>query len=202
MFTNSAPIGEVFMKNVRKESFSLPKDPESPAIDFVVGVKQDAPFEYCAIGGINFEKRVFPNEASLTKNAGKTFNPRKILRKLTKKQYNALLEEAKTRDFFVPMTRNEKYDPRYDPKDDPNGEYREKMLAFKPSYTVKVGDWIILEPAATYDPRKYEPDIQEKKFHTFETLDTEIALINSQRGGKEEVKPDIADAQKNLKKGK
>ena len=201
MFTNSAPIGEVFMKKVRKEPFSLPVDTESPAIDFVVGVKQDAPFEYCVIGGVNFEKRVFPNEASLAKNAGKTFNPRKILRKLTKKQYNALLEEAKTRDFFIPMTRNEKYDPQYNPKDDPSGEYRDKMLAFKPAYTVKVGDWIILEPAATYDPRKYEPDIQENKFHTFETLETaETALINAQKAVKDDSKLDVLEAQK--KKGK
>ena len=202
MFTNSAPIGEVFMKKVRKEPFALPVEPDAPTIDFVVGLKQDAPFEYCAIGGINFEKRVFPNKASISKNIGKTFYPRKILRKLTKNQYNALLEEAKKRDFFIPMTRNENYDSQYNPKDDPRGEHIEKMRAFNPAYTVKVGDWIILEPAATYDPRKYEPDIQEKKFHTFETLETENALINAQRGEKEEPRPEPLDAQKNMKKGK
>ena len=89
-----------------------------------------------------------------------------------------MLEEAKKRDIFIPRTKN----PKYDQEDRNNTEAQ-----FLPEYTVKAGDWIILEPAHSFDEKKYSM-AEEKKFQTFETP--------------EDMKQELIDVQRGIKKGK
>lgn len=178
MFTKAAaPVGENNVKPLRTIPFVLPQDKENKAIEFVVGLKRDAPFEYCTIGGINFEKYVLPNEASLMKNIGKIFMPNRVLRLLTQKQSESLWEEAKKRDIFIPKTRN----PKFNPDDRENIEPQ-----FVSEKIVKAGDWIILEPAHSFNEAKYSL-AEGRTFQSFEFSDG--------------TKQDLTDAQRTVKKG-
>ena len=63
--------------------------------EYVTAVKSDSPIEYFTIFGMNFEKKVLPNEASLLENQAKYFEYGVLSRQLTERQVEAIQNRAK-----------------------------------------------------------------------------------------------------------
>ncbi|RLD10052.1 MAG: hypothetical protein DRI56_03250 [Chloroflexota bacterium] len=83
---------------VRKPA-KLPPLGENEATEYyITALKPDAPIESVTLLGINFDKRVLPNAASLKENQGQYFEFGVLCRPLTKKQVEALWERAKMVD--------------------------------------------------------------------------------------------------------
>lgn len=97
MFARSAGVlcpNVVDTKNVReKYSFPVAVDGE-PVIEYVFALEKETKCERVTLGGFDAQKYVLPNEASLTKNQGRTFFPQQITRMMTEKQAESLKAQA------------------------------------------------------------------------------------------------------------
>lgn len=132
---------------IRETPFVIPvADPKEQAEPYIVAVKANAPFEYCHLGGICFQKYVMPEAATLTSNSNEHFFPRLVSIMLTKRQAEAIMAEAAKREIYVPRIRNPKYALADNNSDEPSH--------FKGGY-FKINEWLIVEPEATYDAKKY-----------------------------------------------
>lgn len=152
-FTKPARVqGTEKVRPVREKSFKLPEDVSGEYKEYVAGLKFDAPFEYYHLGGINFEKSVYPSDYSLIQNQGKIFRPRFLVFALTKLQAEAVLTEAGNREVVIPATRNPKY----------NEKTSDAELEYLPACSVLLSDWIILEPKETFNAIKYETSNNNK----------------------------------------
>lgn len=132
---------------VREQPFVIPPAAANEKAEvYITAIKANAPFEVCHIGGINFEKSVLPDAATLPTNTGKPFFPKLLSKMMTKKQAEAILEEAAKREIHVPRIHNPKYNTDSKNDDEPptiEGGY------------FRIIDWLILEPEVSFDPRKY-----------------------------------------------
>ena len=131
---------------VRLNPFVIPEDGEPP-IKYITALKVDAPFEYYTIGGINFEKSVMPSEATYRDNYGKQFYPQYLAKLLTKKQADAIKQEALHRHVVIHTLKNLGYDPRK-PNDPDN-------LRYMTGGTFCLADYLILEPESSFNPKEY-----------------------------------------------
>lgn len=132
---------------VREKAFVIPSaDDKELVMVYITAIKANAPFEVCHLGGINFEKSVLPDSATLVGNSGKQFFPRLLSKQLTKKQADAIWAEAERREIRVPLIHNPDYNA--ESKDDSEPPH------IQGGY-FKMSDWLILEPETTFDPRKY-----------------------------------------------
>lgn len=135
------------LPQVREKPFIIPSpQKDEVAESYITAVKANAPMENFTLGGINFEKAVFPSDASLVKNIGKKlFFPRLLCKMMTKSQAEAILAEAAKRTIYIRMIQNPKFEAGSDngqPQYLPGGEFR-------------MSEWIILEAEKGFDQRKY-----------------------------------------------
>lgn len=132
---------------IREKPFIIPEadDKEKPEV-YITAIKANAPFEVCHLGGINFEKSVLPESATLVTNTGKPFFPKLLSKMLTKKQAEAIWAEATKREVHVPRMKNPAYNE--------DGTETDEPTHIQGGY-FKMSDWIILEPESSFDPRKY-----------------------------------------------
>lgn len=145
--TKPAPLASEAHKIVVRETpFVIPAaEDKETAVSYITALKANAPFEYCHMGGISFEKGVLPESATIPSNSGKVFFPRLVSKLLTKKQADAIWAEAAKREVHVPRIKNPEYDPEH---------AGEEPTHIAGGY-FKISEWLILEPEATFDPRKY-----------------------------------------------
>lgn len=158
------------IRPIREKIFKIPED-TGECQEYVACLKIDAPFEYYHLGGINFEKMVWPSEYSLAQNHGKVFRPKYLVFALTPKQVEAILTEAGTREVVIPATHNSKYDDRN----------ADKEPEFLPSYTTMLSDWIILEAKDTFNFNKQEKERETKPQPPFSDIKSE--LLEQQKTG-------------------
>jgi len=65
---------------------------------YVCAINPDSPFSYLTVGGIDFQKRVLPPEASLTENDGKQFDYGYLVREFSENQIEAIFNRAKEKE--------------------------------------------------------------------------------------------------------
>lgn len=163
---------------IREKAFVIPQsDDKELAQVYVTAIKANAPFEVCHLGGINFEKSVIPDAATLVGNTGKQFFPKLLSKMLTKKQAEAIWAEAEKREIHVPRIHNPDYNTESKDDDEPphiQGGY------------FKMSDWLILEPEATFDPRKYptaDTPWNNPEVHVATLEEVQARLMEEQRQG-------------------
>ena len=115
--------------------FVLPSCGADKTVSYVVTIKEEAPFDFYSLGGVDFAKRTLPTEASLAGNEGKRYSYRYMTFNFTKKQKDAILEEAKKRILTLPSVPI-------------NGKGAAKYKSGK----VVVGDYLVLKPKDTFNP--------------------------------------------------
>ena len=140
-YTKPVKQAKQTVKPVREKPFVIPEDSAEPK-EYVTGLHNNCPFEYITLGGISFEKKVLPPEATLTENAGKQYFPRRVVRLFTEKQAKALKEQAEKHLVFLPRRKN------------PDAEKDQSLPAFLPESTVILADYFICEPVEGFDERK------------------------------------------------
>lgn len=171
-FTKPAKIGGAEkLKAVREKSFKIPEDVTGEQLEYVIGLRFDAPFEYTCMGGMNFEKAVYPSDFSLRQNEGKVFRPRHQVCLLTKTQAEAIALEAAHREITIPITKN----PKYDEKN--NDEEKEYL----PSYITTLGEWLILEQKETFNDAKYETPKQQTVQKPTTPAELKAEMLDQQR---------------------
>lgn len=140
-YTKPVKQAKQITKPVREKPFIVPED-GGDAREYVTGLLESAPIEYVTLGGINFEKKVLPPDASLTENAGKQFFPRRIVRLFTEKQAKAIREEAEKHIIFLPRRKN------------PSAEKDFSQPAFLQEAQCFLSEFLICEPLDGFDERK------------------------------------------------
>lgn len=163
---------------IREQSFIIPPAAENEKAEvYITALKANAPFEVCHLGGLNFEKSVLPDAATLPTNAGKPFFPKLLSKMMTKKQAEAIWAEAAKREIHVPRIHNPNYNVDSKNDDEPS--------TIEGGY-FKISDWLILEPEASFDPRKY-PTADTPWTHPASPVvtveDVQTKLIEEQRQG-------------------
>lgn len=78
-----------------REAAKLPDACGEQGFAHFCGIKPDAPFEYCTVLGLNFDKMVLPTAFSLVDNQGKHFPGGMPVFFLTEKQAKAIKDRAK-----------------------------------------------------------------------------------------------------------
>lgn len=116
-----------------REPFRIPEAGTDVFFEYIVALKPNAPFEYVEIGGLAFQKRVYPTAKSLQVNRDKSFDPQFQVYRLTEKQADALRKRASEINKRIPARHNHDFEP---------GNGQPEML--EPT-EVNVGDWIILQ---------------------------------------------------------
>lgn len=79
--------------NTRKPE-KLPDTNSEPIQEYVTALQPDSPFECITILGLNFQKSIQTEKASLVENQGKYFEHGVLVRSLTEKQVAALKNRA------------------------------------------------------------------------------------------------------------
>lgn len=83
---------------LRTTPFMLPSASEQEEmLDVICALKETAPYEYITLGGITFHKVIYPSERSYVDNKDKQYSAGYLVLKLSKKQIDALLQEASKR---------------------------------------------------------------------------------------------------------
>lgn len=135
---DSSQLGKV------RTTFKIPPLTEGEeTIEMVTAVRLDAPFEYITLGGINFEKRVWPPEAGYVENIGEKFEAGVLVKHFSQKQIDALSKYIETRTQKLPSRLNPKYTE--------DGDEPEYLLADE----IEIAPYIIFMPVADYDPKEH-----------------------------------------------
>ena len=154
-----------------RKPFTLPdrKDNEE-LIDYVTALQNNAPFEYCTVGGINFEKKVLPADHSYADKQEEQVRYGVLVRKLTERQATALQKRANEVKKEIPRKANRKWNP----KDPDSKEYLDGWMT-------TLGKWIVLCPKKGYNPMEdYQPEMPREAEEEEEEGDLGEALIKAQ----------------------
>lgn len=119
--------------------FVMPQKQEGETeIEYVTTIKPDAHIDYFVAGGVDFHKRFWPDEASLTINQGRYFPELIPCRLFTQKQADALKERlAETTIVIAAHERRDAKEP-------------EKTTFFK-QQECKASDLVIFVPKSEYN---------------------------------------------------
>ena len=172
-FTSPVKVDGATMTAKVRKPFEMPKAGEDQLYEYVASVKPDAPFEYCTIGGLDFQKRVYPPEKSLVKNQNKTFEAGVKIVLLTEKQAEALKKRAKEHIMKIGTRNNEDWKPGKDEEPE-----------FLPAFEVNASDFIVLEKKTEFDFAKHIINDVTQEPQVDESEKLEKTIYNMQKKGK------------------
>jgi len=162
--------------NVRTEPFVMPEAGDDEQILYVNSVKSESPIDYFTVGGLNFQKLLIPRASGYLENDGKYFAPLTLVRKLTKKQAEALIKAAHGKKVRIPQRPNRDWNQGDSPEEE-----------FLPPFDTDLGEWIICEPQEEYDrkdreiPTIYNQRVEAPTHATREELNTELMRQQSKK---------------------
>jgi len=155
MYLTQSTCVETKERKVKKlDPFKMPVSTEvEEYLDYVCAVKPDAPFEYCQIGPVSFEKRVISSEASYVQNQEKHYDYGVLVRKFTEKQAEAIKSRSKEKVITIPRKSNK------------NWKRDSDEMEYFPAFDVLVSDWITFIPVKDFNPVSDFYENREKILH-------------------------------------
>jgi hypothetical protein len=138
MFTSQvARPGQGREVKLFRDHKELPEAGTDQVFEYVLRIKENAPFEAAHIFGISFYKYVMPSEASYTSNADKHIMQRFPLWGLTEKQAAAIMDRAKEVVKVIPSRTKER-------------KTRESPVETEARHEVTLDKWLLIEKRSEF----------------------------------------------------
>lgn len=176
------PVSRKKQETIYCDPFELPEAGDDTRYTYVRTMKPESPLEACHVGGLTFQKRCLPPEASLLMNADKRFDFLIPTVSLTEKQAEAYKARADKKKVRIPPRPN----PQYDGKNDELPELE--------SYMACLGEELILEKVSEFGKKLFQDPVQARTWQNPEKEEEDTA------GELEKFKDELVKQQRKPKK--